>query len=310
MSAELSVPQARADVSGAADGVEPVPALLQEDAAAEPGDAGSPPVPTSGHRRGPALWAATWPKLIAVLLGLGAWQLVVLSGWKPTYLLPPPITVFRQLGTLVFHDSQFWVAIGTTMSRAVTGFATAVAVGTALGLAVSRSRVLRAGLGSMISGLQTMPSITWFPLAGLLFGAGEQAIAFVVVLGAAPSIANGVLSGIDNVPPSFTRLGKVLGAKGWSLYRLVVLPAAMPTYVAGLSQGWAFAWRSLMAGELLVILRDRPSLGTRLGYAQDNLDAPGLLAYMLVILVLGMVASAAFSSLARQLRRRRGLNAD
>jgi NitT/TauT family transport system permease protein len=192
----------------------------------------------------------------------------------------------------------------------VTGFVAAVVLGTALGVAVARFRVLRAGVGSLVTGLQTMPSIVWFPLAILLFGLTEQAIFFVVVLGAAPSIANGIISGIDHVPPAFSRLGRVLGAGNLELYRHIVLPAALPSYVQGLNQGWAFAWRSLMAGELLVIIEARPSLGGRLQFALEFGDAERLIAYMIVILVLGMLADTAFSSSSRRMRARRGLAVD
>ena len=113
-----------------------------------------------------------------------------------------------------------------------------------------------------------MPSIAWFPFAIVVFGGTENAIYFVVVLGAAPSIANGIISGIDHVPPSYVRLGKVMGANSFSLYRHIVLPAALPSYVAGLSQGWAFAWRSLMAGELLVLALGVTSIGASLDFAR------------------------------------------
>jgi NitT/TauT family transport system permease protein len=99
----------------------------------------------------------------------------------------------------------------------------------------------------------------------------------------------------------------VLGARGWSLYRHVVVPAALPSYVAGLNQGWAFAWRSLMAGELLVVIPGATSLGSRLEYSREFANAPDLIAYMVVILALGMTADAAFSSASRRLRHRRGL---
>ena len=108
----------------------------------------------------------------------------------------------------------------------------------------------------MITGIQTMPSIVWFPLAIVLFAKSEAAILFVVVLGASPSIANGVISGVDHIPPMFLRAGRVLGARGAATYRHVVIPAALPAFVAGLKQGWAFAWRSLLAGELLVIIAE------------------------------------------------------
>jgi NitT/TauT family transport system permease protein len=260
-----------------------------------------------GSRRWSAgTWRAAWPKLAAVGLFVLVWQAIAWSGWRPAYVLPGPQAVATTLAELA-RTPTFWTALLTTGIRAVVGFAIAVTAGTLLGLAVARFGVLRAAVGSLLTGLQTMPSITWFPLAILLFQLSEQAIAFVVVLGAAPSIANGIISGIDHVPPAFTRLGTVLGARGWRLYQHIVVPAALPAYVAGLNQGWAFAWRSLMAGELLVIISARPSLGSRLAFAQELGNAPSLIAYMVVILVAGMLADAVFSAGSRRLRARRGL---
>jgi NitT/TauT family transport system permease protein len=195
------------------------------------------------------------------------------------------------------------------MRRAAVGFALSIVVGTLVGLAVARIRVLRAAVGSLITGLQTMPSIAWFPLTILLFGFTEQAILFVVVLGAAPSIANGLISGIDDLPPPLVRAGRVLGAQGVTLYTSVVMPAVLPAYLAGLKQGWAFAWRSLMAGELLVIIAKQSSLGNDLTFAREFANAPRLIAVMIVILVIGMIVDGIFSTIANGVRRRRGLGA-
>ena len=259
-----------------------------------------------GAGTGARVWAWIWPKALAIVLVLAVWQLVYWSGWRPAYVFPSPAETLAQLGEMIRTD-RFWSAMGTTVIRAITGFLLALVIGTIIGILVARITPLRLAVGSLITGLQTMPSIAWFPLAILLFGLDEQAILFVVILGAAPSIANGVITGIDNVPPAFTRLGRVLGAGPVALYRDVVLPAALPTYVSGLTQGWAFAWRSLMAGELLVIIAERPSLGAQLEFARQFSQSATLLATMLVILILGMVVDGLFSSLARSLRRRRGL---
>ncbi len=264
------------------------------------------PDPSGRQRFRRRLWAASWPKLVALILFGAIWEIAVLSGWKPDYLLPGPATVLADLGTLLTQGA-FWDAFARTMSRALIGFTAAMVIGTAIGLAAARSRVLRAGIGSLITGLQTMPSVVWFPLAILLIGLNEQAITFVVILGAAPSIANGILAGVDHVPPALTRLGRVLGARGWRLYQYIVIPAALPSYVTGLNQGWAFAWRSLMAGELLVVIPGAGSLGSRLSYSQEFGDATGLLANMIVILVIGMLADAVFGAFSRRLRARRGL---
>lgn len=252
-------------------------------------------------------WRTAWPKLMAAAIAVALWQVVYWTGWKPPFVLPPPGRVFRELGDLVTTD-RFWVAVGTTMRRAAVGFAVALGIGTVVGLAVSQSNVLRRAVGSLITGLQSMPSIVWFPFAILMFGLTETAIFFVIILGAAPSIANGLISGVDHIPPVLLRAGRVLGARGLTSWRHVVLPAALPSFVAGLKQGWAFAWRSLMAGELLVIIAFRPSIGVDLAYARELSDAPLLLAMMLVVLFIGIfVDSLVFGVLERKLRRNRGL---
>jgi NitT/TauT family transport system permease protein len=250
---------------------------------------------------------AAWPKMVALAIALGAWQLVVLSGWKPPWLLPSPATVFGELWDELVAGKLI-PAVVVTLRRAALGYALAVLVGGVIGVLVVRSKTLRAAVGSLITGLQTMPSIAWFPLAILLFQLSETAILFVVVLGAAPSIANGLISGVDHVPPLLLRAGRVLGAQGLARYRFVILPAALPASVAGLKQGWAFAWRSLMAGELLVLIPGQTSVGAQLQFSREFSDAPGLLAMMIVILLIGIVVDVAvFSSVERSIRARRGL---
>jgi NitT/TauT family transport system permease protein len=240
------------------------------------------------------IWRQVWPPLTAIVIVLAIWQIVVAVGWRPSYVLPAPATVGGTLFNMLV-DGKFWSALGTTLTRAI------------IGLAVSRSRILRSAIGSLITGLQTMPSIAWFPFAILLFGLTEQAITFVIVLGAAPSIANGVVSGVDDVSPQLQRVAHVLGARGLRMYRFVMIPGALPSYLAGLKQGWAFAWRSLMAGEILVIIAARPSLGANLQFFREFANAPGLLAIMIVILAIGVVVDSIFTRIANGVRARRGL---
>ncbi|MEV1239340.1 ABC transporter permease [Nonomuraea sp. NPDC050022] len=253
------------------------------------------------------VWARLWPMLTAVALVLVAWELVVLSGRWPEYVFAGPITTFQDLGHRL-GDPEFYQAVATTMRRAVTGFALAMLVGLVVGAAVSRVKVLRAAFGALITGLQTMPSIAWFPFAILLFGLTESAITFVVILGAAPSIANGLITGVDYTPPLLLRAGHVLGFRRLQLYRHVILPASLPSFLAGLKQGWAFAWRSLMAGELLVIIAYQSSLGEQLAISRELSDSPGLIGTMIVILVIGIVIDMLFEAADSALRRRWGLN--
>jgi NitT/TauT family transport system permease protein len=262
-------------------------------------------------RRVPVLrvWRNVWPKVAAVGLALAAWQVVVWSGWKPDYVLPGPGAVLGRLAEDLRHG-DFYVGVAITLRRALIGYAIAVAFGTTIGILVARITLLRKAVGAAILGLQSMPSIAWFPLAILLFQLSEGAITFVVILGAAPAIAAGLLSGVDHVQPLLVRVGRVMGASGLGLYRYVVLPAALPSFVGGLKQGWAFAWRSLMAGELLVIVNHQGSLGQQLQFARDLADAEQLLALMIVIFVIGVVIDSLFGTLDRAIRQRWGLGGE
>jgi NitT/TauT family transport system permease protein len=252
-------------------------------------------------------WSAMWPKLAAIAIGFAIWEAVVASGWRPVFVLPPPEDVFQALREQA-SSCTLWTALGTTMRRAAVGFAMALMIGIVVGALVSQVKVLRAAFGSLITGLQTMPSIAWFPLAVLLFKRTEAAMYFVVVLGAAPSIANGLITGVDTLPPMLLRAGRTMGAKGLTLFRFVVLPGALPSFMGGIKQGWAFAWRSLMAGELIVIIASSRSIGERLENSRQLSDSPTLIAYMLVILIIGILLDAlVFGAAEKAIQRRWGL---
>lgn len=251
-------------------------------------------------------WAWSWPKLVAIAIVILIWQILILAHWKPDYVLPSPSTVASSLWDQV-TGTRLWSSIQTTLLRALRGYALAVLIGTLLGVAVVQWKVFRLGVGSLIAGLQTMPSIAWFPLAILLFGLRESAIIFVVILGAAPSVASGVITGIDEVPPPLLRAGKMLGAQGVDRYRHIVLPAAMPAYVQGMKQGWAFSWRSLLAGELLVTVAGTTSIGSDLQLDRQFGHPDAMIALMVVILVIGMLVDGIFSYFTKRIRLRRGL---
>ena len=251
-------------------------------------------------------WSALWPKLAAVVLVLVIWELIHLTGWKK-FVFPGPGTTLSNLWEQA-KTGLLWHAIGTTLERAVLGFTLALVIGTVVGALVSRIRPLRAAVGSLITGLQTMPSLAWFPFAIILFGITTPAILFVIVLAAAPSIANGLIAGVDYTPPLLLKAGTLMGLRRVSLYRHLILPASLPTYVSGLKQAWAFAWHALMAGELLVIIANQPSLGVLLSADQDQTDMPSTIAIMIVILVIGIGVDAAFGVANRAIRSRWGLS--
>ena len=270
-------------------------------------DALDPPVQQSGsawrRRVGTVL-----PPLLAVAVVLAVWQALIWAEIKPRYTFPSPGDV---LATLVeqWQEGTLQEAIWLSLSRGATGFLLSVAIGTPLGLLVARVKPLRTALAPVLSGLQSLPSVAWVPAGILWFGLSPATIYFVVLLGAVPSIANGTISGIDQVPPLYLRVGRVLGATGLRAARYVIMPAALPGYIGGLKQGWAFAWRSLMAAELIT---QSPRLGTGLGQLLDTgrqlFDVSLVFAMILAILIVGVaVDRIVFSPVERGVLRRRGL---
>ena len=248
------------------------------------------------------------PPLVAFALVLLVWQILIWMEIKPRYTFPSPGDVWS---TMVeqWQEGTLQEAIWLSLSRGALGFLASVAIGTPLGLLVARIKPLRTALAPLLSGLQSLPSVAWVPAGILWFGLSPATIYFVVLLGAVPSIANGTISGIDQVPPIYLRVGRVLGARGLKAARYVVMPAALPGYVGGLKQGWAFAWRSLMAAELIT---QSPRLGTGLGQLLDTgrqlFDVSLVFAMIISILVVGVaVDRIVFSPVERGVLRRRGL---
>ncbi len=213
-----------------------------------------------------------------------AWQAVSSRGPWPDYLLPGPLAVGEALiGGL--RSGLYLKGGATSLLRLAMGYGISLAVGVVLGTLLVRYRALRDTVGALLVGLQALPSVCWLPLAILWFGLNERAILFVVVMGSLFSIALGVRDGIANTPPIFVKAARNLGARGVRLYTHVVLPAAFPTILAGLKQGWAFAWRSLMAAELLYFTL---SLGNLLQTGRDLNDAAEVMAVMTLIILIGV----------------------
>ncbi len=246
------------------------------------------------------------PALVGLAVLLGIWALVVQVKHPDT--LPSPGEVFASLKDN-WQQGRIQEAIRTSLERGGLGFLLSVAIGTPIGLLLSRVRFLRQAFGPIITGLQSMPSVAWVPAAILWFSLSEGTIYFVILMGAIPSIVNGTISGIEQVPPLYTRVGHVLGARGFGLARHVLLPAALPGYISGLKQGWAFSWRSLMAAELIVTSSTFGlGLGQLLDQSRQLFDIPGVLGGIIAILVVGLAVDLlVFSPVERAVLRRRGL---
>jgi NitT/TauT family transport system permease protein len=264
--------------------------------------------PAPGPGPGRRFVRSVLPPMVFLAALVGVWQVAVLAEVKPPYALPAPAQVAEVFWASV-TDGRAAGAIWTSLSRGGLGFAMSLVVGTLLGLAMWWSVWLRRAIGPIVSGLQSLPSVAWVPAAIIWFGLTDAAIYTVVLLGAVPSIANGLLSGMKQVPPLFDRVGRVLGLSALGRTRYVLLPAALPGYLGGLRQGWAFAWRSLMAAELITY---SPALGQGLG---QLLNLGRELSQMsLVITSIGLILAVGiaiellvFAPVERRVLQRRGL---
>ena len=266
-----------------------------------------PETPRGAFRR--TLDGVVPPILLLVAL-VAAWQVYIVIAKPRPDLIPGPFDVFGALAS-AWNSDRLQLAVTTSLERGGLGFLLAVAIGTPIGLLLAECRPVRRAVGPLLSGLQVLPSVAWVPAAIIWFGLTDATVYFVILMGAVPSIANGLVSGVDQIPPQLRRVGTVLGASRFEMATLVVLPAALPGYFSGLKQGWAFAWRSLMAAE---IITQGGTIGFGLGSMLDQsrvlADLSGVLATILVILFVGiLVELVVFAPIERRLLRRRGLMA-
>ncbi len=246
--------------------------------------------------------------MLAIVVLLVIWWVAYWLKLQPPHLLPSPLDVWGTF-TKLLTNGAVWEAVTKSLQRAFLGFAISVVLGTLLGLALAQFTLFRRAFGPLITGLQILPSIAWVPAAILWFSISTEAMLFVVILGATPSIANGLASGIAQMPSIYPRVGKMLGATGFDAIRFVILPAALPGYIAGLRQGWAFAWRSLMAAELIAYA---PALGIGLGQVlqqgRELVDMPMVMTAIILILFVGiLVELCIFAPLERYVLKQRGL---
>lgn len=234
------------------------------------------------------------------------WQLVFRAKiWSPV-LLPSPLQVASYLKGAI-EDGTLVHATVITMRRLLVGYFIGIVGGLPLGLLIARWNLLRDTLGTTALGLQTLPSVCWVPLALLWFGQTEAAMLFVVVMGTLWSVIIATETGVRNVPPIYRRAALTMGSKRLHIWLKVILPASLPFIVSGMKQGWAFAWRSLMAAEIFVTILTGFGLGQLLHYGRELSAMDQVIAIMLVIVVIGLLADKIFfSPIERFLHRRWG----
>ena len=235
------------------------------------------------------------------------WHIVYRLQIWPQYLFPSPLGVLEALQA-GFADGSVPTAIGISLRRIAIGYGASIVLGVALGLLLASSEFLESTVGSLVLSLQSLPSICWLPFAVLWFGLNESAIIFVVLIGSLLSITISTESGVRNVPKLYLLAGRNLGARGLRLFWNVLLPASLPHLVSGLKQGWAFAWRSLISGEMIFVSL---GLGHLLLMGRDLNDMSQVLAVMSLIMGLGyLVDRIVFVNLEKQIRYRWGFAAN
>lgn len=247
--------------------------------------------------------------LVAILFFsslVALWQALVSSGiWSPV-LLPPPLDVARYLLAAI-SDGTLLEGSWITMKRLMVGYLIGCVLGLPLGLATARSKYLSDTIGVLALGLQTLPSVCWVPLSLLWFGQTESAMLFVVIMGTLWSVLIAVDNGARSLPPIYVRAARTMGSSGLHTLTRVILPASLPFVVSGMKQGWAFAWRSLMAAEIYVTLLTGYGLGHLLHFGRELNAMDQVIGVMLVIVLIGLLADKIlFSPWERFLHRRWG----
>jgi NitT/TauT family transport system permease protein len=232
-------------------------------------------------------------RTLVVIVFFGAllliWQLATSSGrWSPV-LLPPPWAVAQYLWD-AGSDGSLLEATIVTVKRLLIGYVIGLVIGLPLGLLTSTSNYFEDTIGALALGLQTLPSVCWVPLALLWFGQTEFAMLFVVVMGTVWSVVLATNAGARNIPPIYSRAARTMGSRGVDMWTHVILPAALPYVVSGMKQGWAFAWRSLMAAEIFVTILTGFGLGQILQYGRELSAMDQVIGVMLVIVLIGLAA--------------------
>jgi NitT/TauT family transport system permease protein len=234
------------------------------------------------------------------------WQLATMSGrWSPV-LLPPPAAIADYLWGAM-SDGSLLEATAVTLYRLLIGYAIGLLLGLPLGLLTSTSEYFEDTIGALALGLQTLPSVCWVPLALLWFGQTDGAMLFVVVMGTVWSVVLATDAGARSIPPIYARAARTMGSEGLDKWIRVILPASLPYVVSGMKQGWAFAWRSLMAAEIFVTILTGFGLGHLLHYGRELSAMDQVIGVMIVIVLIGLVADKIlFSPWERFLHRRWG----
>ncbi len=244
-------------------------------------------------------------KKIAFYAGIiVVWQIVFSLNIWSVHIFPSPVQVAQDLAYGV-ADGSLIFAIATSMWRLVIGLIISIAGGITLGIFMARIESVNQTIGSLVLGLQSIPSVAWVPLALLWFGLTDAGIIFVTVASSLFAVTINTYSGMKNVPTSYIAAARNMGASGVQLITHVMLPAAFPYLISGFKQGWAFAWRGVIGAEIIFSFL---GLGFLLNVGRELNDISQVIATMLVIMVIGiLIDGLVFKKIERKVMSRWGL---
>jgi len=232
------------------------------------------------------------------------WQVIFMTHVIPSQSLPSPLQVGQLLLKEAVNGSLLY-AIGTSMWRLVVGLIIAIVGGLILGIFMAKMDVVNQTIGSLILGLQSIPSVAWVPLALLWFGPTDAGTIFVIVAGALFAISINTHSGIKNIPPTYIAAGRNMGASGLQLITNVMIPAALPYLITGFKQGWAYAWRGVIASEIIFSIA---GLGFLLNLGKHDSDISQVTGILIIIMIIGILVDGfVFKKLEAKILARWGL---
>ena len=232
------------------------------------------------------------------------WQIVASANIWPNNIFPSPLEVGEDL-VYTAADGSLFYGIGTSLIRLMIGLAIAISGGIVLGIFMARVETVNQTIGSLVLGLQSVPSIAWVPLAILWFGLTDVGIIFVTAIGAVFAVTINTYTGVKNIDPNYIAAARNMGAKGTQLITNVLIPAAFPYMISGFKQGWAFAWRGVIGAELLFSFL---GLGFLLNVGRQLNDVSQVIAIMIVIMVTGILIDGfVFKRLENKVMSRWGL---
>jgi len=244
--------------------------------------------------------------LVFFAILIGAWEIVARSGDVSQVMFPPPSNVAIYIWQAL-SDGTLETAMLVTVKRLLLGYGVGLLFGIPLGLFTAKFRIFRDTIGVLALGMQALPSVCWVPLALGWFGQTEAAMLFVVVMGTLWSVIIATSDGVRSMPPIYLRAAKTMGSHGLHTWIKVILPASLPYLVGGMKQGWAFAWRSLMAAEIFVTILTGFGLGQLLQYGRELLAMDQVVAVMIILILIGLLADKLlFAPWERFLHRRWG----